>query len=227
MALRYCPRCMQTQEDPLQCSICGFASENYQAPPYALPTGTEVGPFTAGIVLGTSRQAICYSAMDTRTGNLVLLEELFPPAAVKREGKNVIQANAEAKWTEAVERFAATQETDRKAQPIAVLRENQTAYRVYATELKEGQAPEELAEELLDHPIRFRDDSNKPLFSINALPILPLPPETAYTGGTAKQPKKETEKSRKGLLIAALVLILLALAGIAAWKLGWIGRLLP
>jgi len=227
MALRYCPRCMQTQEDPLQCGFCGFASETYQAPPYALPTGTEVGPFTVGIVLGTSRQAICYSAMDTRTGNLVLLEELFPPAAVKREGKNVIQANPEAKWTEAVERFASAQETDRKAQQIAVLRENQTAYHVYTAELKEGKAPEELADELLDHPVRFRDDKGIPLFSINALPILPLPPEIPFTGGIAERAGKKSGNTRKGWLIAVLVLILLALTGIAAWKLGWINRLLP
>ena len=216
MALRYCPRCMRTQEDPLQCTHCGYVSETYQAPVYALPIGTEVGPFTAGIVLGTSRQAICYAAMDTRTGKLVLLEELFPPAAVKREGKNVVQANPEARWADAVERFAGTEKTDRKAQPMAVLRENQTAYRVYEADLVEGQAPEDLAEALLDQPVRFRDEGGEPLFSINALPILPLPPETAFTGGTAATEKKP----KRGGLIAALVIILLALAGIAAWKLG-------
>ena len=221
MASRNCPKCMRIQEDPLQCGYCGFVAESYEAPSYALPTGTEVGPCTVGIVLRTSRQAVCYSAMDTRTGDLVLLEELFPLAAVKRDGKNVIQNNPEARWSEAVERFAVAQAADRKAQPIAVLRENQTAYRVYSAELKEGRTLEELADELLDHPIRFRDDKGTPLFSINTLPILPLPPVTAFTGRSTEKPKK------KGGLIAALIFILLVLAGVLSWELGWLDKLLP
>lgn len=222
MALRYCPRCMKEREDPLQCEHCGFVDETYQPKPFALPAGTEVGPCTVGIVLGTSRQAICYSAMDARTGKLVLLEELFPPAAVKREGKNVVQEKPEARWAEAVERFARAEAAGRCMQVTDVLRENQTAYRVYAAELKDGQTPEELADMLLDQPIRFRDEKGHPLFAINAIPIPPLPPETTYTGN---QPGKRRKK--KGWLLAMLIILLLALGATAAVKLGLLDRLFP
>ena len=220
MALKYCPRCMRTQADPLRCDQCGFTAETYEAPQYALPVGTEVGPCTIGIVLGISRQAICYSAMDTRTGDPVLLEELFPTAAVKREGKNAVQSNPEARWAEAVERFAGAKETDRKNDPILVIRENQTAYRVYPAKAEQNQTPEDMADALLDHPIRFRDEQGKPLFSINALPIPPLPAETKYTGGSDRKPRKKW-------LAAAGALLLIALAGAAAWKLGWLKSLFP
>ena len=127
MATQFCPRCMQTSS--IKCPSCGFAQDCYRHPKNALPIGTCVGTCKTGIVLASSRQAICYSALDLHRGGLVLLEEFFPAGAVKRDGTNVIQSNPRAKYPEAAEMFASEKETGRTAELIEIFRANHTVRR--------------------------------------------------------------------------------------------------
>ncbi len=212
MALQLCPRCMQKKQDGVKCVNCGFVADEYHAPANVLTPGMNVANCITGIALAVSRQAICYSAMDLETNTQVLLEEFYPSAAVKRENGNVVQKRSDARFAEAAELFANTKETGRKAKLIKVTKENNTVYREYELNPVDNRTPEKAADVLLDYPIRFRDKNDKPLFSINALPIPPLPEKKRIEVRT-------NGKAKKKFLIISIFLILILAGLVTAWLL--------
>ena len=218
MTMRNCPRCMREKGDSAVCPRCGFDEADVQALPDALPAGTDVGGCTVGMALASNRQAICYAALDSETKETVLLEEFFPSAAVKREGKKVVQVRREAKFRESAKIFAAAGEDGRDASLIRVIRENDTVYRVYALKSSELLSPENAADALLDVPIRFREEDGNPICAINTLPIPPLPEKTVIAEKKAEKKPEKAERRRE--IIIAVLITLLMLAGIfVIWKL--------
>ena len=214
MATRNCPRCMREKGGSAVCPYCGFDEADVQELPDALPMGTVVGECILGMALASSRQALCYAALDPETNETLLLEEFFPSAAVKRDGKNVVQVRQEAHFREAVEIFAEAVETGRDASPIRVIRENGTVYRAYALGPSDVPAPEKAADALLDVPIRFRKEDGIPICAINTLPIPPLPKKTAI-----EEEKPEKKNKWLAAIIVALIVIPVLLGLFAIWKL--------
>lgn len=86
--MKLCYNCFRESEDSARfCEHCGCAldSRNQEDFPDSLPLGTTLfGRYLTGRVLGRDSLFITYIARDSRSGDTVVIKELFPPAAVTR-----------------------------------------------------------------------------------------------------------------------------------------------
>ena len=209
-----CPNCMSELTDR-KCSKCGYPLVELASIKEALPVGTILSNrYELGNALGKSYQSIAYIAYDEKRSESVILLEFFPKSVVGRNGSEVTIRTNRDLFVEACRGFL----TSDQVQPLTMLdsfAQNNTVYRVYRLNKHSARAMEE-AETLLDNPILFRNSDGKPLMSVNALAIPPLPKMRQWTMSKKIQSEKK-HLSIRNMLVAVLVCAIVLLAGFFAY----------
>lgn len=169
-----CPSCMREIKGK-ECPHCGYPSDGRSGSRFALPIGTRLADrYVLGQVLTGSYQSMAYVAHDQKKDQVVVITELFPKNLAGRAGTRVgVRKNHEL-FAQAVQAYMKAQLAV-SYQLQDAFTENETAYRAY---ILPGGAEDAAAaaDELLDHPVYFRDQQGKPLMSVNCLVIPELPP---------------------------------------------------
>lgn len=173
-----CPSCMREIAGG-NCPHCGYPVNYKPVSRFALPIGTLLNNrYEIGGSQAASYQSVAYVAADRQTGALVIVTEFFPKNLAGRGGLMVGVRKNEAQFAFAVRSYM-TSGNSAPYQLIDAFSENNTSYRVYALPGGADQAMEE-ADILLDIPVYFRDEANRPVMSVNALMIPQLPAKRAF-----------------------------------------------
>ena len=182
----------------------------------ALPIGTILlGKFELGKALAQSRQALCYIAWDRELRQPVLAEEFFPKGTCIRQNEEV-KANGPgiSLFGTAVKKMYESPRPGNRTLPcIQAFMHEGTCFRVYTIE--SGKTASERAEELLDHPILFRDGKGKPLMTVNALPIPEIPPVRAFRELKEEELKTPKTSKKKSFQIWIFLIILICIVGVS------------
>ena len=84
-----CWRCMEDMGEAETCPHCGFSSESYNVPPYALQPNTILhGKYLIGSVLGQGGFGITYIGFDLTLEMKVAIKEYFPMNQAMRNSKS-------------------------------------------------------------------------------------------------------------------------------------------
>ncbi len=199
-----CPNCLNPWDGDL-CETCGFRPGDALHMEGALPMDSVLkNRYRVTNILGVSRQSIAYSAWDSEDDRGVIVLEFFPGLIVERHRESVQAHHNETQFQDGVRLFQ--RDTGKQPFPLAdSFSANETAYRVYA--MKDGTAPAEQAEQLLDAPVLFRDEDGKPMMSINCLTIQPIPQERPYEKAAFQKNGKKKHMALLAGLIPVLVLV--------------------
>ena len=213
--MQKCPQCMQDWNGS-QCQACGYEKGRSSKVFVALPSGMRLnGRYRLGNALSESRQAVAYAAWDEASNRAVLLEEFYPKSnATRAESGQVISKRSVSLFEHARGIFSqANLQTDKNLNCTDSFMAGGTAWRVYLP--LPGVSLHEQAEALLDKPILFRDNQDRILMTINALPMPELPAKRGFmpSGSIARQ------RRRRLLRYLALVLVLVLAAGLGTWYL--------
>jgi len=178
-----CPFCMCDSLNNGICRVCGYP-ESKQLNRMCLPIGTVLqNRYELGGALQAGFQSIAYVAYDRNAGATVLVSEFFPKNLAGRGGLDVFINRNHALFAQACGMYIAAPAPE-GFRLTAAFEENNTGYRVFALPGGAEQALQ-LADQLLDHPVYFRGSDGRPMMSVNALEIPPLPPERPYNGNHA------------------------------------------
>lgn len=206
-----CPQCMK-QWSGRVCNECGYEAATANRLAGSQAAGILlVNRYLLGNALASSRQAIGYIAWDTVDDRVVLMEEFYPKStAVRNPGGQVSSRGNQGMFRKAVEMFAHRGlTTDKPIQASDTFASGGTAWRVYHPNPAQDQTP--VMEDILDHPVLFRDEKQNVLMTINALPMPALPQKRAFlpTERIVKQRRNRTLKR----VLAGTAIVLLLLAG--------------
>lgn len=162
---------------------CGFSRAEYRPAPTALPLDTMVGKYRIGVMKATSRQSQIYTGIDVASSAPVLIEEFLPAKMVGRmtDGLCVLPAQGDPQSQQRFQQACRMFETSMQNRPLrklAVIRANNTVYNVFEPMM--NVPADAQCEALADNPVYFRGPDDKPLMTINMLPIPPMPRERAY-----------------------------------------------
>lgn len=162
---------------------CGFSRAEYRPAPTALPLDTMVGKYRIGVMKATSRQSQIYTGIDVASSAPVLIEEFLPAKMVGRmtDGLCVLPAQSDPQSQQRFQQACRMFETSMQNRPLrklAVIRANNTVYNVFEPMM--NVPADAQCEALADNPVYFRGPDDKPLMTINMLPIPPMPRERAY-----------------------------------------------
>lgn len=209
-----CPNCT-SELIQNKCSSCGYPSVNVIAVRNALPCKTVLlNRFELGNPLGHSVQSISYIAYDTQANSPVIVLEFYPRQIVSRKDNEVVVRRNRDLYMNAVQQYL----TSTQAHPLQLLAtfaENNTAYRVYCLSNHCAMAAKD-AELLLDMPILFHNEDNKPTMSINALVIPPMPQRRQWKP-TEKIVKEQHRHQVNRYITFAVVFLVFLLGGIIAY----------
>lgn len=191
MSTQICPSCLSQKFDHGRCMNCGFSRAEYRPAPTALPLDTMIGKYRIGVMKATSRQSQIYTGIDVASSAPVLIEEFFPAKMVGRmtDGLRVLPAQSDPQSQQRFQQACRMIEMSTQNRPLrkaAVIRANNTIYNVFEPMM--NVPADAQCEALADNPVYFRGPDDKPLMTINMLPIPPMPRERAYdpTGTAAK-----------------------------------------
>ena len=154
--------------------------------------------YRVGALVGQSRQAQFYAALNTETDTPVLMEEFFPFTVVGRRPGDPRAVVQKKQHYEMACRLFLENTEDRGLALSDAFAMNNTVYRIYT--LSPLLPPSEQAAALIDTPIYFRDQQRQPLMTINALPIPPIPRKRRY--------RAPLKKTWPGWLVLILLLAL-------------------
>ncbi len=183
MSVTICPSCLTRQFENGTCTSCGFNSAEYKPGKTALPLACVVGSYRVGVLKSSSRQSQIYAAVHTETSAPVILEEFFPANMVGRvqNTTEVVLAEKDEAVEERYEWAVDLIEKSTQKRPMErkeVFRANNTIYSVFDPVANVKVAVQ--CEVLADNPWYFRDQDGKPMMSINALSIPPMPQDRPY-----------------------------------------------
>lgn len=207
--MEHCPECMTAVQKQKTCPQCGFdLSNTFQKVNDAMPMGTVINnQYELGSAMNRSRQSIVYAAWDQKNQRPALIEEFFPTISSQREQDRVVPKQAYAEnFRRAVSYIEKLPQPGNRPLPCYdSFRVGGTVVRVYGP-VKMNLSLAAQAEELLDAPILFFDQSNRPLMTINALPIPPLPPVREPRAVVSAKAGKN-----KHMILLAIIAVLAAL----------------
>lgn len=198
-----------------KCASCGYPSVDMVAARGALPCQTVlINRLELGNPLGSSYQSIAYIAYDRQENTPVIVLEFFPRQIVSRKGEEVVVRNNRDLFMNATRIFL-TSPQPHPLQLMMAFAANNTAYRVYRLNSHSALAAKD-AEQLLDLPILFRNEQNKPTMSVNALVIPPMPKQREWKLA-AKLAKEQKRRKSNRIISAVAAVVVLALGGIFAY----------
>lgn len=146
--------------------------------------GSRIEQYLIGALLTTNRQAQFYAAIEADTERRVIIEEFLPYVTMGRvsghEETTVVKHPESV--AEAKKLFLGSRQ-NRCLPLIKAFEYNDTVYRAY--DAGEGNLSE-LAEQLADDPILFRDGVGRPQMSITGIPFPAMPETRDYRGSWHK-----------------------------------------
>lgn len=199
-----CPRCMHPVEGDV-CGACGHSVEMGELPRGALPMGTVVAErFEVGQCLRSTYQSLGYIAWDTKGRRYVMVTEFYPKFVASRVESRVVAKKNSALFEQARQMYFASHE-EQGATLLMGLIANNTAYRIYALSCNPPEYGAAL-EEVLDHPVLFRS-GDRPIMSVNALPIPEFPRQRAWQPSNRTLRMERKRKIRAGIIAACAALL--------------------
>lgn len=183
MSAQFCPSCMNQSYEANGCVKCGFSRAQYRAAQMALPLDSVIGKYRIGVLKTNSRQSQIYTGIDTETSRPVLIEEFLPQRTSGRQpGNPMVQlamndAATQRRFQEAC-KIMQTSTQSRPLYKLGTVAANNTIYTVF--DLMPKAPLDAQCEALADNPVYFRGNDGKPMMTINALVIPPMPAERAY-----------------------------------------------
>lgn len=210
-----CPQCMQ-QWNGSGCVACGYKAGTPSKVFSALPSGTLLNNrYLLGNAMKDGFQSIIYIAWDNQANLAVLLEEFYPKSNVTRgsDGTIVSKRNADT-FQKARDLFLRAPYSGRPLTATDAFLFHGTAIRVYA--VNKAVSTEQQVDLLLDHPVYFRNAKGYPLMTVNALPMPSMPAKRSFSPSASLARKRRRLKTRK-ILLAAMVLSLVLLVAIVTF----------